>query len=174
MFTFFVQKCKRASNLSLSPSPGKIMRRVLRKIARNERDLGDISTLADSSVVEQLFDNRCSAAVWPPVLRGGAAPVSLHGSSRQSQAWPLSPATVVLRHQGRNPGGEDHGRGTPPLAASRVELVPRRILVFPVVPPPHLPLVRLLCVHLMKRGVDCSVKVCTVPLLLNQAGWTWL
>uniref|UniRef100_A0A8C5CXE9 acetate--CoA ligase n=1 Tax=Gadus morhua TaxID=8049 RepID=A0A8C5CXE9_GADMO len=39
---------------------GKIMRRVLRKIARNERDLGDISTLADSSVVEQLFENRCS------------------------------------------------------------------------------------------------------------------
>ncbi|CAL8363959.1 unnamed protein product [Lota lota] len=42
---------------------GKIMRRVLRKIACNERDLGDISTLADSSVVEQLFDNRCCAAV---------------------------------------------------------------------------------------------------------------
>uniref|UniRef100_A0A8C3G003 acetate--CoA ligase n=1 Tax=Cyclopterus lumpus TaxID=8103 RepID=A0A8C3G003_CYCLU len=31
---------------------GKIMRRVLRKIACDERDLGDISTLADSSVVE--------------------------------------------------------------------------------------------------------------------------
>uniref|UniRef100_A0AAY4DRC3 Acetyl-coenzyme A synthetase n=1 Tax=Denticeps clupeoides TaxID=299321 RepID=A0AAY4DRC3_9TELE len=42
---------------------GKIMRRVLRKIASNERDLGDISTLADSSVVEQLFENRCCAAV---------------------------------------------------------------------------------------------------------------
>ncbi|XP_029291579.1 acetyl-coenzyme A synthetase, cytoplasmic-like isoform X2 [Cottoperca gobio] len=38
---------------------GKIMRRVLRKIACDERDLGDISTLADSSVVEQLFQNRC-------------------------------------------------------------------------------------------------------------------
>uniref|UniRef100_A0A8C7E1A9 Acetyl-coenzyme A synthetase, cytoplasmic n=1 Tax=Oncorhynchus kisutch TaxID=8019 RepID=A0A8C7E1A9_ONCKI len=38
---------------------GKIMRRVLRKIARNERDLGDLSTLADSSVIEQLFLNRC-------------------------------------------------------------------------------------------------------------------
>ena len=37
---------------------GKIMRRVLRKIARNERDLGDISTMADSSVVEELFKNR--------------------------------------------------------------------------------------------------------------------
>ena len=31
---------------------GKIMRRVLKKIANNERDLGDISTMADSSVVE--------------------------------------------------------------------------------------------------------------------------
>ena len=31
---------------------GKIMRRVLKKIANNEKDLGDISTMADSSVVE--------------------------------------------------------------------------------------------------------------------------
>lgn len=31
---------------------GKIMRRVLKKIANNERELGDISTMADSSVVE--------------------------------------------------------------------------------------------------------------------------
>ncbi|XP_051961611.1 acetyl-coenzyme A synthetase, cytoplasmic-like isoform X2 [Xyrauchen texanus] len=38
---------------------GKIMRRVLRKIACNERDLGDVSTLADSSVIDQLFENRC-------------------------------------------------------------------------------------------------------------------
>ncbi|KAF3697372.1 Acetyl-coenzyme A synthetase, cytoplasmic [Channa argus] len=42
---------------------GKIMRRVLRKIACNERDLGDTSTLADSSVVEQLFQNRCFTTV---------------------------------------------------------------------------------------------------------------
>ncbi|XP_073326186.1 acetyl-coenzyme A synthetase, cytoplasmic isoform X3 [Pagrus major] len=42
---------------------GKILRRVLRKIACDERDLGDISTLADSSVVEHLFQNRCSTAV---------------------------------------------------------------------------------------------------------------
>ncbi|XP_076597560.1 acetyl-coenzyme A synthetase, cytoplasmic isoform X3 [Chaetodon auriga] len=42
---------------------GKIMRRVLRKIACDERDLGDISTLADASVVEQLFQNRCCTAV---------------------------------------------------------------------------------------------------------------
>lgn len=38
---------------------GKIMRRILRKIAANEFDqLGDISTLADPSVVEDLKNNR--------------------------------------------------------------------------------------------------------------------
>ena len=38
---------------------GKIMRRILRKIAANELDsLGDTSTLADPSVVEELIDNR--------------------------------------------------------------------------------------------------------------------
>ena len=35
------------------------MRRILRKIAANEHDaLGDISTLADPTVVAQLVDNR--------------------------------------------------------------------------------------------------------------------
>jgi acetyl-CoA synthetase len=38
---------------------GKIMRRILRKIAANELDnLGDISTLADPSVVDELIENR--------------------------------------------------------------------------------------------------------------------
>ena len=38
---------------------GKIMRRILRKIAANEADqLGDTSTLADPSVVTQLIENR--------------------------------------------------------------------------------------------------------------------
>ena len=38
---------------------GKIMRRVLRKIATNEADqIGDVSTLADPSVVEHLIANR--------------------------------------------------------------------------------------------------------------------
>lgn len=37
---------------------GKIMRRVLRKVAINDTDVGDISTLADTNVVEQLFMNR--------------------------------------------------------------------------------------------------------------------
>ncbi len=38
---------------------GKIMRRILRKIAANEHDqLGDTSTLADPSVVEDLIQNR--------------------------------------------------------------------------------------------------------------------
>lgn len=34
------------------------MRRVLRKVAINDREVGDISTLADESIVEQLFLNR--------------------------------------------------------------------------------------------------------------------
>lgn len=37
---------------------GKIMRRVLRKIAVGDRDFGDISTLADPSIVEKLFELR--------------------------------------------------------------------------------------------------------------------
>ena len=38
---------------------GKIMRRILRKIAANETDgLGDTSTLADPGVVDELIDNR--------------------------------------------------------------------------------------------------------------------
>uniref|UniRef100_A0A8C9X3C4 Acetyl-coenzyme A synthetase n=1 Tax=Sander lucioperca TaxID=283035 RepID=A0A8C9X3C4_SANLU len=41
---------------------GKIMRRILRQIARNEKDLGDLSTLADPKVVEELFSQRCEAA----------------------------------------------------------------------------------------------------------------
>ena len=37
---------------------GKIMRRILRKIAENELDsLGDTSTLADPAVVEDLIEN---------------------------------------------------------------------------------------------------------------------
>nr|XP_030686665.1 acetyl-coenzyme A synthetase, cytoplasmic isoform X4 [Globicephala melas] len=38
---------------------GKIMRRVLRKIAQNDHDLGDVSTVADPSVITQLFNHRC-------------------------------------------------------------------------------------------------------------------
>jgi acetyl-CoA synthetase len=41
---------------------GKIMRRILRKIAANEpENLGDITTLADPSVVEDLVENRKSS-----------------------------------------------------------------------------------------------------------------
>jgi acetyl-CoA synthetase len=40
---------------------GKIMRRILRKIAANELDnLGDTTTLADPEVVAQLIDNRAN------------------------------------------------------------------------------------------------------------------
>ncbi|XP_077078251.1 acyl-CoA synthetase short chain family member 2 like [Siphateles boraxobius] len=41
---------------------GKIMRRVLRQIARNEKDMGDLSTLADPKVVEVLLSQRCETA----------------------------------------------------------------------------------------------------------------
>lgn len=37
---------------------GKIMRRILRKVALNDRDVGDTSTLMDPAVVDQLFNNR--------------------------------------------------------------------------------------------------------------------
>ena len=41
---------------------GKIMRRILRKIAANEhRDLGDTTTLADPAVVDDLVSNRAGA-----------------------------------------------------------------------------------------------------------------
>ena len=40
---------------------GKIMRRILRKIAEDEfGNLGDTSTLADPSVVDDLIENRAN------------------------------------------------------------------------------------------------------------------
>ena len=42
---------------------GKIMRRILRKIAANEHDaLGDVTTLAEPGVVDELVDNRMNRA----------------------------------------------------------------------------------------------------------------
>lgn len=37
---------------------GKIMRRVLRQVAKNEKKIGDVTTMADSSVLKNLFENR--------------------------------------------------------------------------------------------------------------------
>jgi acetyl-CoA synthetase len=37
---------------------GKIMRRILRGVAEDEEDLGDVATLADPSVVEGLKEAR--------------------------------------------------------------------------------------------------------------------
>lgn len=37
---------------------GKIMRRILRKIAVGDKNIGDTSTLTDPSIVEELFKNR--------------------------------------------------------------------------------------------------------------------
>jgi acetyl-CoA synthetase len=42
---------------------GKIMRRILRKIAANEHDaLGDVTTLSEPGVVDELVDNRMNRA----------------------------------------------------------------------------------------------------------------
>ncbi|XP_072115191.1 acyl-CoA synthetase short chain family member 2 like isoform X2 [Mobula birostris] len=41
---------------------GKIMRRILRRIACNEKELGDVSTLIDPTVVDVLFSQRGQAA----------------------------------------------------------------------------------------------------------------
>jgi acetyl-CoA synthetase len=54
---------------------GKIMRRILRKIAANEHDqLGDISTLADPSVVESLVRERMNRPA-AELAQANAAPV---------------------------------------------------------------------------------------------------
>ena len=46
---------------------GKIMRRILRKIAENDYgSLGDTSTLADPSVVDDLIENRMNKGQFPP------------------------------------------------------------------------------------------------------------
>lgn len=37
---------------------GKVMRRLLRKVALGERDVGDTSTLADPGVIDELFKTR--------------------------------------------------------------------------------------------------------------------
>lgn len=44
------------------PPKGKIMRRILRQVACNSKDLGDLSSLADPKVVELLFSQRCDGA----------------------------------------------------------------------------------------------------------------
>jgi hypothetical protein len=60
---------------------GKIMRRILRKIAENEfGNLGDTSTLAEPAVVDDLIENRrgCCAlvagkGVWPARTLGATS-----------------------------------------------------------------------------------------------------
>lgn len=41
---------------------GKILRRVLRKIADNDRELGDLTSLADDTLIEKLFQSRPQTA----------------------------------------------------------------------------------------------------------------
>ena len=50
------------------PGTGKIMFRILRKIAEDDhRALGDTSTLADPTVVDDLVDNRRSPNIFDAV-----------------------------------------------------------------------------------------------------------
>ena len=62
MFDFIPQEYEKLVNIIPSlpkTRSGKIMRRILRKIAANEHDqLGDTTTLADPTVVESLVENR--------------------------------------------------------------------------------------------------------------------
>lgn len=44
---------------------GKIMRRVLRHVAKNDKNIGDTTTMADSSVVDTLFENRPNVNFLP-------------------------------------------------------------------------------------------------------------
>ena len=53
----FSPKCRQAA--TARERSGKIMRRILRKIAENDPDnLGDTSTLAEPEVVAALVENR--------------------------------------------------------------------------------------------------------------------
>ena len=55
-----VNKRRHPANLPKTRS-GKIMRRILRKIAANELEtLGDTTTLADPAVVDDLIQNRAN------------------------------------------------------------------------------------------------------------------
>jgi acetyl-CoA synthetase len=68
---------------------GKIMRRILRKIAANEHDqLGDISTLADPSVVESLVRERMNrpAAELAAAQQAAAAPAKAPSKKKKKQA----------------------------------------------------------------------------------------
>lgn len=56
---------------------GKIMRRILRKIAVNDRNVGDTSTLADENIVEILFQNRPESKNDGPVVPPIATSVSV-------------------------------------------------------------------------------------------------
>ena len=51
--------CNTPRKTAAASRTGKIMRRILRKIAEDDfSNLGDISTLADPAVVEDLVDKR--------------------------------------------------------------------------------------------------------------------
>lgn len=65
---------------------GKIMRRVLRQIAVGNRNLGDISTMADESVVDLLFSLRPENA-WTCVQSGGYNAMVIKSMNVVSYMW---------------------------------------------------------------------------------------
>jgi acetyl-CoA synthetase len=77
-----------APNLPKTRS-GKIMRRILRKIAANEHDqLGDISTLADPSVVESLVRermNRPASEIAAAAASAEKAPAKKKASKKKAE-----------------------------------------------------------------------------------------
>jgi hypothetical protein len=100
-----------ADNLPKTRS-GKIMRRLLRAIARNEDLAQDLSTLENPSIIDQLRGSEASAAAQPaaakkPVAKKPAAKTSARASSavKAKPARPR-PKPVKKRPARRKPAGK--------------------------------------------------------------------
>ena len=103
---------------------GKIMRRILRKIAEDEPgSLGDTSTLADPAVVDDLVKNRqnkkdalgLAASPWRcgaagPCRRGRRSALHRTASRSRSGQDPASPPLTTAVHSSRNRQAAPRGR----------------------------------------------------------------
>ena len=81
---------------------GKIMRRLLKDVAEN-REVGDVTTLADSSVMNLISEGMSSDVVRPPDLRAGEGGVSgtarhpsVVSAARAGGRMPLPPRPCPL------------------------------------------------------------------------------
>ena len=97
---------------------GKIMRRILRKIAEDEpRSLGDTSTLADPAVVDDLVQNRQNKKGAPAVAPDAAQ--ALFSGALQSRAmrrlapWPTGSRPLRVPALRSSPGHEPIPRAAP-------------------------------------------------------------